>query len=209
MQNAPTTAIITPGRQGVLSLLSGLAAGLGIGGRYVFKWDRSGASTLDLLAGQQWTAHNIYGAVGQFSLESPRNDVKDMRLSYRLADSDLELDAHAKLPGIVPMLSPSHPAAVGASQPVGFGLGAIVTLLPFLWSLLNPRVTLNLPPQMAIDLIMADTNTLVIEFKTPPTVTVVWGMQWTNVPLKLMLTDRLVRIEYRFGIFNRTQDWEL
>lgn len=199
---------ITPIRQVVSSLLSGLATGLGIGQRSVFKWNRSGASTLDLLAGQQWTANSIYGAVGQFSLEMPRADVKDLRLGYHIADSDLELDAHAKLVGIVPKLSPSHPAAVGASQPVGFGLMAIITALPTIWSLLNPRVTLNLPPEIELDLIMADTNTLLIEFKTPPTVTVVWGIRWNNVPLKLMLTDRLVRIEYKLGIFGRTQDWE-
>lgn len=203
-----STGPFTPIRQVVSSLLSGLATGLGIGQRSVFKWNRSGASTLDLLAGQQWTANSIYGAVGQFSLEMPRADVKDLRLGYRLADSDLELDAHAKLVGIVPMLSPSHPNAVGASQPVGFGLTAIISILPVIWSLLNPRVTLNLPPEIELDLMMADTNQLLVEFKTPPTVTVVWGLRWSNIPVRMMVTDKLVRVEYSVGIFGRTKEWE-
>lgn len=205
---------ITPipsARQAVTSLLSGLAAGIGIGPRSVLTWDRSGASSLELLASTPWTVEDIYGALGRFSLDIPSGLVLGAALDYRIIGDDLELTAHARLNGFAPMLAPLHPRAVGVSavsQPVGaIGITSILTALSIVWSLLNPRVTLLLPGRMQIEMVMSNATTLLVEFKTPPTVSVVWGIRWSNVPLKLVLTDKFVRCSFRAGIFAQEKEW--
>jgi hypothetical protein len=197
----------------VRMLLDGFARAIGVGNRCSLRWDRTGAGTFDLIGGQadQWTTERIYGRLGRFSAECSNLAVavNDPYLQYEVSHSDLKLTAGCVLPGMADRLSPSHPAAVGAgAEPVGaIGLTTVFSLLSIVWVLLHPRVTLNLPGSIEIDAVLTDANTLDVTFKTPPTVTIVWGIQFSCQPNSLRLTEHSASVEYKAGWFARNKQW--
>jgi hypothetical protein len=200
-----------PIRQSVRSMLSVLAGGIGIGTKATFGWDRSGASTLNLLAAGDWTTRDIYGDIGQFALKFPSTLVSDCNLQYRVIGDDVKTALNTTWLGLAPKLAPKHPqaaSAVGSQQVGSIGLTAIVNLLPVIWSLLNPRVTLQMPGQIELSLVMESANRLVVEFVTPVSVEIVWGIRWHSAPRRMSVTDAAVKAEYVIGLFSREKTWE-
>jgi hypothetical protein len=214
--NIPVSAL--PIGPQVRLILDGFVRAIGVGNRVALRWDRTGAATLDLIGGvpEQWTAERIYGRLGRFSAECSNLavTVNNPYLQYELCgvnNSDLRLTAGAELPGLAQRLSPAHPQAVGANElgfPVGsIGLTTVFSVLSLVWLLLHPRATLNLPGTMELDAVLADAKTLHITFKTPPTVTVAWGLQFSCSPNQLTLTERSAVVQYKAGWFARTKEW--
>lgn len=207
------TSSLSPIAQQVRMILDGLARSIGVGNRCTFRWDRTGAGTFDLLGGkpEQWTAERIYGRLGRFSAECANlaSPVVDPYLQYEISGDDLKITASMCLPGMAKKLSPSHPQAAGAGvDHVGsVGLTTVFGLLSIVWSLLHPRVTLNLPGTVEVDVILQSPLMLMVEFKTPPTVTAVWGVQFECRPSTLVLTERTAEVSYKAGWFARQANW--
>ena len=162
---------------------------------------------MDLIGGvpEQWTAERIYGRLGRFSAECSNLAVavNSPYLQYELCgvnNSDLRLTAGAELPRFAERLSPVNPQAVGTNQmesPVGaIGLTTVFSVLSLVWMLLHPRATLNLPGTMELDAVLTDANTLQVTFRTPPTITVAWGLQFSCAPNQLTLTERSAVVQY-------------
>lgn len=197
-------------------VLDGFSRGIGTNNRCQLRWDRTGAATFNLIGQQpdQWTAQNIYGRLGRFSAECANLavTVNNPYLQYELDNADLKLTAGIELPGFADRLVPA--GKVGASdasgaQPVGaVGLMTVFSVLSIVWALLHPRATLNLPGTIELDAVMMSANTLNVTFKTPPAVTVVWGLQFSCSPSELVLTERSVEVKYKAGWLARSKRWE-
>lgn len=199
-------------------ILDGFVRAIGVGNRIALRWDRTGAATMDLIGGvpEQWTAERIYGRLGRFSAECSNLAVavNSPYLQYELCganNGDLRLTAGAELPRFAERLSPVNLQAVGTNQmesPVGaIGLTTVFSVLSLVWMLLHPRATLNLPGTMELDAVLTDANTLQVTFKTPPTITVAWGLQFSCAPNQLTLTERSAVVQYKAGWFARTKEW--
>ena len=152
-------------------------------------WLRTGGQTFALLhmKKEQWTARNIYGALGEFRLtahgaKNPLAGIDEGRIGYRVEkDRDGmwrfkltgEVDIAADrlgLPGDVdPVVSASAREA-----PAGFGPAAILTVITLLndvWSLLHPTCDLQLGGSMACKASLfeeAGGEVLVIDFSDAP-----------------------------------------
>lgn len=199
-------------------LLDGLARAIGIGNRVALRWDRTGASTFDLIGGETepWTVERIYGRLGRFSAECSNLAiaVNNPTLQYEWSGSnheDLRLAVAVELPGFAKRLTtvPSQVASAGKVElSVGsLGVTTLFGVLSLVWALLHPRVTLNLPGSIELNALLIDPNTLQVTFKTPVTITVVWGLQFSCTPNQMTLTDRSVVVQYKSGWFARTQEW--
>jgi hypothetical protein len=199
-------------------ILDGFARAIGIGNRVGLRWDRTGAATVDLIGGvpEQWTAERIYGRLGRFSAECSNLAVavNNPYLQYDLCganNQDLKLTAGVELPGFATRLSPVAPQSVGDAQmesAVGaIGLTTVFGVLSLVWTLLHPRATLNLPGMMELDAVLTDADTLQVTFKTPPTITVAWGLQFSCAPNQLTLTGQSAVVQYKAGWFARTKEW--
>lgn len=213
--NQPVAALPPVGPL-VRQILDGGSRVIGVANHCLFRWDRPGATTFDLIGGQsdQWTVERIYGRLGRFSAEC-RNlavAVNNPYLQYELYganNADLRLLAGVELPGFASRLAPANQAVSGSAQPVGaMGLTTVFGLLSLVWALLHSRATLNLPGTVEFTAFFVDPGTLVIEFKKPPTVTVVCGIQFTCQPNSLTLTERSAVMKYRAGIFTRQEEWK-
>lgn len=214
--NMPTSSL--PIAPQVRSILDGFQRAIGIGNRVTLQWDRTGAATFELIGGKTdlWTAERIYGRLGRFSANCSdlAVAVNNPYLQYELCGSnndDLRLTAGVELPGFAARLTPTRYQFVGASgtgSPVGaIGITTVFGVLSLVWALLHPRVTLNLPGTIELNAVLVDANTLQITFKTPLTITVVWGLQFSCAPNQLTLTEHSAVVQYKSGWFARTQEW--
>ena len=214
--NMPTSSL--PVAPQVRSILDGFQRAIGIGNRVTLQWDRTGAATFELIGGKTefWTAERIYGRLGRFSANCSHLPiaVNNPYLQYELCGSnndDLRLTAGVELPGFAARLTPISSQVVSAREvgsPVGsIGITTVFGVLSLVWALLHPRITLNLPGTIELNAVLVDANTLQISFKTPLTITVVWGLQFSCTPNQLTLTEHAAVVQYKSGWFARTQEW--
>lgn len=206
----------------VRALLNSIRDVIGVGNKFRIRWDRTGASQFEFIGGDryQWTTERIYGKLGRFSAECHEAlavpvVVNNPYLQYEVHGADLRLIAGVDLPRLADKLSPASCSEAGpvglagnGAVPVGsVGLLTIFSALSLVWSLLHPRITLNLPGNMEADLTLTDADTLSVEFVTPPTVTVVFGLSFSGEPNSLTLRERSAEIEYRAAFFSRSKKW--
>lgn len=205
----------------VRALLNSIRDVIGVGNKFRIRWDRTGAAQFEFIGGDryQWTTERIYGKLGRFSAECQGLPsgvaVNNPYLQYEVHGSDLRLVAGVDLPGMADRLSPASCNAAGpvglagnGAVPVGsIGLLTIFSALSLVWSLLHPRITLNLPGNMEADLTLTDADTLFVEFVTPPSVTVVFGLSFSGEPNSLTLRERSAEIAYRAAVFSRVKKW--
>lgn len=215
---APVAAIPDISPQ-IRMFLNGLNQAVGVNNRCSCFWDRTGGAEFDLLwdRPEQKTAENVLGRIGQFRVQvsRPRFPVDEPTLRYEVRGNDLRIDLAANLPGIVNRLSPTAqvasaagPVGVGA-QPVGFGVMTVFSLFSLIWSLTHMRVTLNLPGNVAADVILTDSDTLRVDFKRGPQLKVVAGLSFDVKPTYLILTDRKAVVGYPGPVFGiaREKAW--
>jgi hypothetical protein len=189
----------------VQTILDALSRAIGINNKCRLTWDRSGAATFNLLAGDrsQWTVENIYGRVGQFSLRCDSMVVTNPTLRYEVIGEQIKLDASCLVPSSVLGIN----SKVGASEPVGISPMMVFSLLSMVWSLLHPRLTLNLPGTIELVMSMPSQDQLDIWFVKAPTVTAVFGVQFECVPNQMTLTEHYTKVLYKAGWFSREQTW--
>lgn len=193
-------------------ILDGAYRVLGLRQKSRFTWLRTGAADFPMIGGEpdQWTSKRIYGDLGRFSLDAPHLPIRDTHLQYSIMGDDLDLLGHVKIVGgakyLVPQVGPVGSAS--EIQPVGdMGVTALVSLLPIIWSLLNPRVTLHLPSTLETVLTMPDTDTLLVDFVSPPTVEISWGARFNGQPNSLTLKERSVSVAGKIGWFAKNETW--
>lgn len=230
-------------RTSIARILDVMSSQIGVGGRATLMWARTGAAEFDLLAGkpEQWTAERIYGRLGRFSVDArpfpapPSESVQIVSpyLQYEIVGRNVIVTGGAMVANLAPYLAPVSPVAsdgavssdgvgVGAS-PVGFlggGVMSLFSLLPVIWSLLNPRFTLVLPSEIIADVMLttvgsagpsgASQRQLLVEFtRGQPVVKAAWGIQFTMAPIRLAVTESVITADYRAGIFSRSQTWRV
>lgn len=194
-------------------LLDGLSKIVGINNRGFFEWRRSGGS-IELIGGDadQWSFRNIYGPLGQFklTLEATSFPIHEAELRYELKSNGfIRIDAGCEADLIGHFEQHRKPVSANgeSAQPVGLGLTSIIGLLSIVWALLNPRATLNLPGNIEFELTLTDADALRINFKTPPTITAVWGIRFTITPNQIVLREHGAEATYKAGWFSREQEW--
>ena len=152
-------------------------------------WLRTGGQTFALLhmKKEQWTARNIYGALGEFRLtahgaKNPLAGIDEGRIGYRV-EKDRDGKWRFKLTGEVDIAADRlglpgdvDPAVTASAReaPAGFGPAAILTVITLLndvWSLLHPTCDLQLGGSMACKASLfedAGDEVLVIDFFEAP-----------------------------------------
>lgn len=207
-------------RESVARILDGFGTAVGVGEKVTLTWSRTGAAEFELLAGRQdqWTAERIYGRLGRFSVALPSSQSKSVRVvdpqvQYEINGRDVTLTAKAVVSNLTRYMV-ANDDRVGS--PVGFfgmSVMSLFSLLPLIWSLLNPRFTLLLPSEIVMDAMLVDSSTsrqLLIEFtRGQPVVKASWGIQFTMAPVRLSVAESVITADYRAGIFSRSQTWSL
>jgi len=207
-------------RESIARILDVFGTAIGVGEKSTMTWSRTGAAEFELLAGRQdqWTAERIYGRLGRFSVATPASQsdsvrIVDPHVQYELNGRDVTLTAKAVVSNLTRYMV-ANDDRVGS--PVGFfGMSAmsLFSLLPLIWSLLNPRFTLLLPNEIVMDAMLVEASggrQLLIEFtRGQPVVKASWGIQFTMAPVRLAVTESVITADYRVGIFSRSQTWRI
>lgn len=197
----------------VRSFLTQLGHVLSPGKPITLRWDRSGAGDFDLIGGQapQWTFERIYGRLGKFSIDGTLGIVQDPSFQYELrSNGALRISSEFDLPGFADKLVPKSNQTAGTSaEPVGaIGLLTIFSALSIIWTLLNPRLTLHLPGTMEMKLTLIADGSLFVEFITPPTATVVFGIRFSDVINSVRLKENSIDVSHKAWIFAQNAHWE-
>lgn len=172
----------------VRQVIEFLRANVGENAALTLQWDRTGASSLPLFGGKkdQWTALNLFGRMGEFSASCPSSKlpVTEASCMYRVIGDDLELTPKVLIKGFAAKLAPASSGAVGAAEPVGFSAMAILTVFQFaagLWQLLHPSITVELPGNMEMSVVL-NGEAITVDFARMPSVHV---SAWFHLDLRV------------------------
>ena len=185
-------------------VLDGVNRLIGVNNRARFTWLRTGGN-IDLIGGSpDFSFDNFMGKLGQFKLtcDNPVLPVYEPELKYeRMANGRLRLNLGCEID------LPGEQQKAGAGPVGAIGLTTVISLLSVVWSLLHPRVSLNLPGNIELDLMLKDTDTLVMDFVHGPTLNIVFGIQFTGTPYRATVQPNYANVQYKALIFDRTQEW--
>lgn len=178
--------------------------------------DRSGASSLPLLARDDWSWIKLLGASGHFQVDAKGAvglPFDRAGFGYRIRGDDVEMDADGVLfVGLLKRYQLSPSQAVGVSPAglfivddiitIGSFISAIHTIRELLW----PSVDLTLPGQIAGTAVL-NGETLTIEFQQPVTVRIQMLFTFNLAVKKVVLTDSNVHVEFSGSRWIRSRDF--
>lgn len=151
-------------RAKVLEIQSWVRQYVGEGVRINLEWSRTGAQTFQLLGGDRtvWTTQNIFGRHGEFKASAPQSMlvIDEPSLRYAVQGHDVVYDSHFIHRGGADRISPascsdSVSAGDDPTQVVGaIGLMGVVSILSFVWQLLHPRVSLEIPGEVGCQILL-------------------------------------------------------
>jgi len=185
-------------------LLDGINRLIGVNNRARLEWLRTGGN-LELIGGTpDFSFDNFMGRMGKLSLtcDRPVMPIYDPELKYeRMANGRLRLSLACEID------VPGEQTKAGASPVGSIGITTVIGLLSVAWSLLHPRVTLQLPADVVFDVMLKDSDTLVLDFVKGPTLEIVFGIQFTGTPYRATVQPNYANVQYKALIFDRTQEW--
>lgn len=155
-------------RAKVLQVQDWIRRFVGEGVRINFEWSRTGLQTFNLL-GHRPTKEDIFGRSGELRASAPQSHlvIDEPSLAYRVRGRDIIYDFHFVHVGGA---EDAPGDAVGASDPnqaVGaIGLMGVVSILSFVWQILNPELTLSVPGEVGCQLLLTG-ETLSIDILNP------------------------------------------
>lgn len=185
-------------------LLDGFNRMIGINNRCRLGWLRTGGN-VELIGGTpDFSFNNFIGKLGKLSLTCDRlvMPIYEPELKYeRMANGRLRLTLACEVD------LPGEQQKAGASPVGAIGIGSIIGLLSIAWSLLHPRVSLVMPADIELDVMLKDESTLVIDFVSGPKLNIVFGLQFEGKPYRATIQSNYANVQYKALIFDRTAEW--
>lgn len=142
-----------------------------------FEWDRTGAQSISLLAGGDWSPLNLYGRSGEFRLSSDSQSmpINSATIGYRLnGDGKVVFRGETVFPESILTLDHRTQDDYSTQQEASIGPTTIITVLSVLhgvWQMLHPNVDLTLGGNVAAEAAL-ENDVLKIRFSQAPAVQV-------------------------------------
>jgi len=168
------------------------------------EWDRTGAQTFELLGShrEQWTTLAIYGRAGGFRAEAPGSllTIADPSLRYTVIGDDIKFAAEFTAIGLARQISPAGTTVGASDATVGFpAIGFLMTwvsMLSFVWQLIHPRVTLQLPGTVGCDIKLEGDSLSIALLEPMPGLEVTIGFTFKPKLARVVATQTKIRCEF-------------
>lgn len=170
------SAGVIHGRDRIIAALDFIRSRVGEGVPMRFEWGRTGAQSLPLLRGGEWTPLAIYGKSGEFRMSAAgavNLPVNDVSLGYRIVDGKLRLRGETEIDAGV--LDWSKPATASSSKAVGVDPMTVLTVISVLngiWQMLHPTADITLGGNVSCEAVLND-GVLSIKFTQAPNIRIV------------------------------------
>lgn len=194
-----------PIRSKVVQLQGWFRQHVGNGVAVSLTWDRTGAQTFELIGSHrdQWTTLAIYGRSGGFRAEATGSllPIEEPELRYTIIGDDIRFASEFTAKGLARLISPAD-TTVGATPDAAVGFPAIgslmtlVSMLSFVWQVIHPRVTLQLPGTVECKITL-NGDSLTVEMLEPmPGLEVTIGFTFKPKLARVVITQTKIRCEF-------------
>lgn len=158
------------GRDKVRKLFTWLDENVGKDVKIIIAWDRTGAQTFPFKSGTDWSANALLGRMGNFSLKA--NGAKNILFSeistgYRFIDNTDDLELTPKI--IIKSISTNKFSAEAPKKLDPITITTIISIGQILYQILNPKIDLQIPGNLEMEIIYTDQQ-LNVDFNRAPSI---------------------------------------
>lgn len=202
------------GAEQIAAMIEWIDSHVGQGVPMEWRWDRSGAQTIALLlAGKKWSAEELFGLSGRFSISAPgavNLPVDSLDFSYRIEGDDVVLDTSGvRIKGLAKSLGIQNgDGAVGDAQAIDpiSTAWTVITIVRMVWGVLHPTADLKLGGTVTATGTL-NGDTLTVKFKNGPSIRLIMLFTFNLGVSQVIISPRNVHVDFTGSRWIKSKDF--